>query len=246
LHPGAKYFFDPALDPVWAACQETGLPLGQHGGTGAPKYEPQSFASFMVLATEHSFFSGRSLWQLILGGVFDRFPDLKIAYIETEQWWLGPVMDLLDRREKLGDDWTEFAETLRRAKPYKRLPSDYWRTNCFIGLSPFAIDQIEIDQFGSVDRDERIGFVLRSDNAMVGVDYPHPETAYPGTLRQVKALADHPRVTEDDVRQVLFENAAELFHFDLALLKPHIERVGFHIDDVPDVGKNEMQVSSVF
>ena len=107
LHPNAKFFFDPALDPVWAACQETGLPLGQHGGTGSPKYEPQSFASFMVLATEHSFFSGRSLWQLILGGTFDRFPELKIAYIETEQWWLGPVMDLLDRREQMGDDWTD-------------------------------------------------------------------------------------------------------------------------------------------
>jgi predicted TIM-barrel fold metal-dependent hydrolase len=246
LHPGAKFFFDPALHPIWAACEETGLPLGQHGGTGAPKYEPQSFASFMVLATEHSFFSGRSLWQLILGGVFDRFPDLKIAYIETEQWWLGPVMDLLDRREKLGDDWTEFAETLRRVKPYKRLPSDYWRSNCFIGLSPFAIDQIEIDHFGSANRDEGTGFVLRSDNAMVGVDYPHPETVYPGLLRQVKALVDHPRVTEADVRKVLFENAAELFHFDPALLGPHIERVGFRIDEVPDHGQDAMPMSSIF
>ena len=78
LHPGGKYFFDPALDPVWAACVDVGFALSQHGGTGAPDYQPASFASFMVLATEHSFYSGRSLWQLILGGVFDRFPTLKI------------------------------------------------------------------------------------------------------------------------------------------------------------------------
>jgi predicted TIM-barrel fold metal-dependent hydrolase len=246
LHPGGKFFFDPALDPVWSACQDTGLPLAQHGGTGAPRYEPQSFASFMVLATEHSFFSGRSLWQLILGGVFDRFPDLKIAYIETEQWWLGPVMNLLDRREKLGDDWSEFAETLRRAKPYKRLPSDYWRSNCLIGLSPFSTDQISLDEFASVDRDSDGGFALRSDNSMVGVDYPHPETAYPGMLRQVKTFIDHPRVDDSDVRKVLFENAAELFHFDMALLGPHIERVGFRTDAVPDPGRDEMQVSSLF
>jgi predicted TIM-barrel fold metal-dependent hydrolase len=246
LHPGAKFFFDPALDPVWAACQEVELPLAQHGGTGAPRYEPQSFASFMVLATEHSFFSGRSLWQLILGGAFDRFPNLKIAYIETEQWWLGPVMDLLDRREKLGDDWTEFAETLRRAKPYKRMPSDYWRSNCFVGLSPFATDQISLDEFGSLEPEAKSGFTLRSDNSMVGVDYPHPETAYPGMLRQVKALVDHPRVTEGDVRKVLFENAADLFHFDVAHLEPHVERVGFHMDDVPEPGQDQMQVSSLF
>ena len=84
LYPGSKFFFDPALDPIWAACQEVGLPLSQHGGTGAPNYQPEGFTAFMVLSVEHSFFSGRSLWQLILGGVFERFPDLKLAFVETE------------------------------------------------------------------------------------------------------------------------------------------------------------------
>lgn len=246
LHPNAKYFFDPALDPVWTACQDTGLPLCQHGGGGAPKYEPQSFASFMVLATEHSFFSGRSLWQLILGGVFDRFPDLKIAYIETEQWWLGPVMDLLDRREKMGDDWTDFAETLRRVKPYARLPSDYWRSNCFIGLSPFTTEQLELDTFGSAGLGETKGFAIRSDNSMIGVDYPHPETVYPGLFRQVKALVDHPGVTHGDARKVFFENAAQLFRFDLAHLRPHMERVGFEFGDIPEPQQDPMQMSSLF
>ena len=92
LYPGSKFFFDPALDPIWAACTEVGLPLSQHGGIGAPDYQPQIYAAFMVLAAEHSFFSGRSLWQLILGGVFDRFPELKIAFIETEAWWIAPMM----------------------------------------------------------------------------------------------------------------------------------------------------------
>ncbi|MET0738893.1 MAG: amidohydrolase family protein, partial [Acidimicrobiales bacterium] len=55
----SKFFFDPALDPIWAAVQEVGLPLSQHGGTGAPDYQPAGFAAIMVLATEHSFYSGR-------------------------------------------------------------------------------------------------------------------------------------------------------------------------------------------
>ena len=244
LHPGAKYFFDPALDPVWAACSETGLPLSQHGGVGAPTYEPQSFASFMVLATEHSFFSGRSLWQLILGGVFDRFPNLKIAYIETEQWWLGPVLDLLDRREKTGDDWTEFAETLRRAKPYQGLPSDYWRSNCFAGLSPSLLINFDLDRFGSRNPVDK-GAVLHSENSMVGVDYPHPETAYPGLLRQVKLFVEHPSIDETDVRRVLFDNAAALFNFDRALLAPHVARVGFDVDDVPEPSADKMQMTSL-
>lgn len=233
LHPGGRYFFDPALDPIWEACQELRLPLSQHGGTGAPNYEPQSFASFMVRAAEHSFFSGRSLWQLILGGVFERFPDLKIAYVETEAWWIGPMIEMLDRRETVGDDWTEFAETLRRIKPYSRLPSEYWASNCFAGLSPFTVSQLSLEDLGSGGDVAHEGFGIRSANAMLGVDYPHPETVFPGLLREVKALVEHPRVTESDVRKVLYENAAEVFGFDLAGLRPVIDRVGFDIADVP-------------
>src|SRR5215213_767059 len=149
LYPGSKFFFDPALDPIWAACVETGMPLSQHGGTGAPDYQPLGMAAFMVLAAEHSFFSGRSLWQLILGGVFDRFPALKIAFVETETWWIAPMMDLLDQRERVMDDWTEFAQTLREAKPYSRLPSQYWLTNCYAGISPFHPAQIVASALGA-------------------------------------------------------------------------------------------------
>ena len=46
----------------------------QHGGAGAPA-SGRRVPSIMTLALEHSFFSGRSLWQLIYGGVFERFRD---------------------------------------------------------------------------------------------------------------------------------------------------------------------------
>ena len=157
LYPGSKFFFDPALDPIWAACTDVGLPLSQHGGTGAPDYQPQIYAAFMVLAAEHSFFSGRSLWQLILGGVFDRFPELKIAFIETEAWWIAPMMNLLDGRERAADDWTDFAESLRQAKPYSRLPSEYWKTNCYAGISPFHPSQVTAgDLSGAGDAERRV------------------------------------------------------------------------------------------
>ena len=230
LYPGSKFFFDPALDPIWAACQEVGLPLSQHGGVGAPNYQPPSYAAFMVLATEHSFFSGRSLWQLILGGVFERFPDLTIAYVETEAWWIAPVMALLDGRATIGDEWTEFAPSMGR--PFTRLPSEYWNTNCYAGISPFLPSQISLDHLGS-DHDQPLeGFSIRSDNAMFGVDYPHPETVFPSVSDQAAALVTNPHVTEADARKVLYENAAALYHFDMRALQPHIDRVGFELADL--------------
>ena len=53
-----------------------------------PAYSPPGFAAIMTLAMEHSFFSGRSLWQMMVGGVFDRFPDLQMVFVETEAYWM--------------------------------------------------------------------------------------------------------------------------------------------------------------
>ena len=223
--PGSRYFFDPALDPIWAACVETGLPLSQHGGVGAPDYQPRGVAAFLVLATEHSFFSGRSMWQLILGGVFDRFPDLKVAYVETEAWWLRPVMELLDRRDLVGDDWAKATGRGGETRPYRRQPSDYLRTNIYMGISPFPRPDGVADAFD----DGRETELVATGNAMIGVDYPHPETALSWLRDAVNRFSATPGITEAGARRVIYGNAAQLYGIDLAALQPHIDRVGFEL-----------------
>jgi predicted TIM-barrel fold metal-dependent hydrolase len=232
LVEGSRFFFDPALDPIWAACQEVGLPLSQHGGVGAPVYEPAGFASIMVLATEHSFFSGRSLWQMILGGVFDRFPDLKLVLVETEAWWIVPVMELLDQRAQRTDDWTDFADFMGFAGGFTRLPTEYWNTNCYAGVSPFGSGQISLDVLGTDWDNQPSGFGIHSDNAMFGVDYPHPESIFPSTMDHVAELVANPHVCEDDARKILYGNASSVYPFDLDLLQPHMDRVGFALDEI--------------
>jgi predicted TIM-barrel fold metal-dependent hydrolase len=225
--PGSRFFFDPELDPIWAACVETGLPISQHGGTGSPKYHPMGPAAFLTLATEHSFFSGRSLWQMILGGVFDRFPSLKVAYVETETWWLRPVMELMDRRDSVGDDWADAASNpiAAQKRVYMRLPSGYLKTNIFIGISPFAKSLIGADAFDD-GKDRQL---ITTANAMVGSDYPHPETALPHLRENVREFAALPGMTEEKARNVIYGNAAEFYGIDMAKLQPHIDRVGFEI-----------------
>jgi predicted TIM-barrel fold metal-dependent hydrolase len=229
LEPGGIFFFDPALDPVWAACVEVDLPVSQHGGSGAPVYDPPGFAAIMSLALEHSFYSGRSLWQMILGGVFERFPSLRVAFVETEADWIAPAVRKLDRRLQWGDDWTGWAKTLQRQRTFTRLARDYWADNCCAGISPFTIDQIPMEDLArpSADYDN---FAIGSDNAMFGVDYPHFESIFPGTASQVADLVGHPSISAEVSRKVLCENAARVYGFDLVALQPDIERVGFDVD----------------
>jgi predicted TIM-barrel fold metal-dependent hydrolase len=224
LLPGGTYFFDPVLDPVWGACEETGLPISQHGGTGAPAYDPPGFAAIMTLAMEHSFYSGRSLWQIILGGVFDRFPDLHVVFVETEVDWIEDKIVKLDERMRKADEWMGFARHMNRERLMSRSASEYWASNCSAGISPFSIEQIPIS--GIVDREDD-GFVIGTDRAMFGVDYPHFESIFPNTSDAVASLVDDPTVTDETARKILCGNAARIFGFDLDALAPDIERAGF-------------------
>jgi predicted TIM-barrel fold metal-dependent hydrolase len=224
LYPGGRYFFDPALDPIWAAIEETGLPVSQHGGAGAPVYTPPGLAAILTLAYEQAFFCGRSLWQMIVGGVFDRFPSLKVVFIETQAHWIGPALRDFDQRVSRGDDWMQFARFLGREAQFSRLPSEYWETNCYAGISPFSPLQLPVAKLGSRYEAQPGEFVIRCERAMFGVDYPHFESIYPQTWREAAQLASEPSMTESDLRRILFENAAEVYGFDMRALQPAVDR----------------------
>jgi predicted TIM-barrel fold metal-dependent hydrolase len=229
LYPGGTYFFDPVLDPVWAAIEETGLPVSQHGGAGAPAYTPPGLAAILTLAYEQAFFAGRSLWQMIVGGVFDRFPGLRVVFVETQAHWIGPVLRDFDKRVAMDDDWMKFAHFLKRERQFSRLPSQYWETNCYAGISPFSPLQVPVDKLGSGYQAEPGEFVIRCDRAMFGVDYPHFESIYPDTAEKVALLAREPTITESDLRRILSGNAAEVYGFDMQALQPVTDRAGLHL-----------------
>jgi predicted TIM-barrel fold metal-dependent hydrolase len=230
LDPGGIFFFDPALDPVWAACQEVGLPISQHGGAGAPAYDPPGFAAIMTLAVEQSFFCGRSLWQMMLGGVFERFPNLQVAWVETGPGWIPPIIAQLDRRFAQADSWVGFAVFMERAPQFTRTASEYWESNCHVGVSPFGPTQIDYAALNSAGAPNDGAFRIGSHKTMFGVDFPHFESIAPATLTVAADLVGH--LSDADAHNVLFANAAKLYGFNLAELEPHIDRVGFHLDDL--------------
>ena len=234
LNPGGIFFFDPVLDPVWAAIQDIGLPISQHGGAGLPGYSPAGFASILTVSIENAFFSNRSLWQMIVGGVFDRFPDLRVAFVETQLFFLIAAIAHLDATLSWSEDWMAFARSMKRERSCARSASEYVATNCFIGVSPFDSRQLAMSQLVGKDADGRPlpGFHIGAGNAMFGTDYPHFESIVPNTMDKVAELAGEPSVTDEDARRILFDNAANVYAFDRAVLQPHIDRVGFEIEEL--------------
>jgi predicted TIM-barrel fold metal-dependent hydrolase len=221
LLPGGTYFFDEALDPVWAAIADVDLPISQHGGNGLPRDYPPGFAAIMAIALEQSFFSGRSMWQMMIGGVFERFPTLRYVLVETMCDWVPGTIRFMDGLAGRSD-WMEFARFMGREPTMKKLPSEYWATNCFAGCSPPARTEYEM-------RHE-----LGVDTMMFGVDYPHFETVWPVTKKTVRGTLGYLEVPESEARAILMENPARAYGFDLDALAPHIERVGVDAAELLD------------
>lgn len=235
LFEGGTNFFDPVLDPIWAAVEEVGLPLSQHGGAGLPGYSAPGFATILTVSIENGFYSSRSLWQMIAGGVFDRFPDLRVVFVETQLMFMVPAIAHLDRTLTESDDWMAFARMMQRDRTVGKLASEYIGVNCFVGVSPFDPRQLPFDELVGKDvhRKPLPGFHFGSEAAMFGLDYPHFESIVPGTMDKVALLAGHPSVTQEDAERVLFRNAASVYGFDMDALEPHVDRVGFELSTIP-------------
>jgi predicted TIM-barrel fold metal-dependent hydrolase len=201
----------PAYDRLWAAIQDNGLVINQHSGQGSPHYgtDPGADALWVL---EMPFFVQRGFCQLILGGVFERFP--KLRYILTESgcaWALGLLrrMDGVWMSMKAGSTGeVDFSKSFVLPEP----PSFYAKRNCWYGASFPSPREIE-------GRD-----LVGVDHILWGNDYPHYEGCFPYSRENMRyAFAS---VDPGEVRKMLGENAAALYGFDLAALRPLAERAG--------------------
>jgi predicted TIM-barrel fold metal-dependent hydrolase len=212
-----KPLYAPDYDRFWAVCQDLGVVLNHHGGTGSPNYGPYAI-SLPIQLLEVPWFSTRSYAHLLLSGVFERFPALRYIVTEAGCAWAPSMLANLDRL------WTrvrsgyagemEFAKDVMPPEP----PSFYARRNCYYGASSPSPREL-------AGRHE-----IGVDHILWGSDYPHYEGTYPHTRKSLRrTFCD---VDRAEVRAMLGENAARLYGFDLAKLEPLAARVGPTPDEV--------------
>jgi predicted TIM-barrel fold metal-dependent hydrolase len=230
----SRSFVDTTLDPIWAACEESGLPISAHGGASLPDYGAGGFSSMMAAMAENAFFSNRSLWMLISGGVFDRFQGLRVTYVETQAYMIASALQHLDSMVDPAGDWMGFARTRNREQTTEHFASEYLGRNVFVGVSPFSPVQIPMDELlGKGSLGEPLsGVHIGADAAMFGVDFPQFESIFDSTMGQVATLVSTSGVSDQDVTKILMENAAAVYGFDRGALQPDIDRMGFDLSDV--------------
>jgi len=185
-------YFDRTYDPLWAAIQETGIPISQHVGANAALWKIFRYDSTPARGVFQSLppiFMSEVIGNWIIGGIFDRFPKLQVVLVEAGLGWIPYYLERLDNMKR-GHGWDHYD-----GMPKER-PSDYWHRN--------MMATFEEDLFG-VEQRHRIGV----DNLMWATDYPHPDSTWPHSQ---KVLETHFKdVPVEEARQMIGGNCARVY-----------------------------------
>jgi len=221
LPPDVDYvrpLYDPEYDRLWAVLEDLELPVNAHGGTGAPNYGKYPAAALLFI-TEVSFYSQRPFVQLLVSGVFERFPRLKFVMTEQGCAWVPP---LLERLDQVLDQIRRTGRTgeLAYGDEHKlpRSATEYFEQSCFMGVS----------QPGPADAAAR--HAIGAGKFMWGSDYPHDEGTWPYTREHLRQLFHDTDPSE--LQDLLAGNAAKVYGFDLTALAPIAARVGPTVEEL--------------
>ena len=174
--------------------ESLGVPVAFHGIQMAyQEHLGRRFMDNFVMAhaVAHPLEQMMALGSLLTGGVFERFPGLKAAFLEGSCSWVPWWLWTLDERvEKFGDE-ERFRLSMR--------PSEYFHRNCWVSVDPDEdVVRHALPSMGD-------------DNIVISTDWPHDDSAYPRAVDTFLALAG---VSGASKKKILWDNCARLYGLD--------------------------------
>ncbi len=188
---GDKLPDHPYWDPMYAAMQEHDLALCVHAGTDRPPYSParaeMSDNYFMLHMTGHVWQQMRVMMATVGGGIYERFPLLRIAHLESGCGWVPYWMQRMD------DHYETLGYTVPRlkAKPSEHVTGG----RCFIS---FEADEDILPAAAALMGDSQL---------LYASDYPH----YDANWEALDVIVGRSDLTDEQKRQFLGANATRLF-----------------------------------
>lgn len=189
-----KPWHDPYYEPLWETLERLQIPLGFHQATASsiPQLNRPWFSTPFGLHRAY----GQPIGQMLAvgsflgGGILERHPTLKVAFLEANCSWLPWLLWRLDEAYELEGDIDMRELTM--------LPSEYFSRQCVASVEPdetparYAID------------------FLGNDNLVYSTDYPHGDSRYPHATETFLELP----ITDEDKRKILWDNCARFYGVD--------------------------------
>ncbi len=173
-------------DPFYEEAQAMGCLLAVHGGTSEymkyTKFIQRHTTAFPIsnmLQTVH----------MVYGGVFERFPTLKVGYLETGCTWVPFFLDRMDEEwEKRG--WLETPDCKRKPSEYLKSDRVWYHAEPSESLVPQAVD------------------ILGEDTLFYASDWPHWDNEYPESVEHFWTRYD---LSEEVKRKILRDNSLAMY-----------------------------------
>ena len=195
--PEMRRYDSQEYEPLWATAEDLEMPIGLHldtnrlGSGDADGSGPEGFG-MLQRGVNADHYVRMSLAEIILSGVFERYPKLQVGAVEYGAAWVPHFLERLDYF---------YDQMSHELSPYRfkenATPRDYFHRNVFVGF-----------------QDDMVGITLRDtigvDNLTWGSDYPHQESTFPRS-RQIldEVLAD---CAEEEKAKIAGGNAARIYN----------------------------------
>lgn len=190
-----RHVHDPEMEPLWTAIEELGVPVGFHP-TGQSSLRDDIARRYLDTPNGRVIgVAGRNPIELMMcfgsmaaGGVLERHPTLRCAFLEGTCGWLPWYLWRLD------EAWEKFGPGSE--VQISELPSRYFFRQCYI----------------ATDADEKplrqVIEAIGDDSIVVSTDYPHSDGLFPTAIEEFVALEG---VSDTSKAKILWDNCARLY-----------------------------------
>jgi predicted TIM-barrel fold metal-dependent hydrolase len=192
-HLGLPSIHTGYWDPVFTACDETGVTLCMHIGSSSsnPAASPDAPEGVGVTLAFNNSFASLADW--LFSGKLMEFPKLKLAYSEGQIGWIPYALERADTVWDQHEAWIYSKELVPEP------PSTYYYGRVF---GCFTADHVGLRNLD----------IVGEDNICFETDYPHTDTSWPNSKEYVeKMVAD---LDPDVAYKVLRGNAIRMLELD--------------------------------
>jgi predicted TIM-barrel fold metal-dependent hydrolase len=197
---GQVDYYDERYVALFSIIQETGLPICCHIGLKTTlddlaQRDPTPNKGIMVPMTP--LMTAEAFGMFIMGGVFERFPDLKVVFVEPGlgwvAWWLETVDDMVKRQGYV-------------YPAIQQLPSDYYRRNIHLTFVDEALGL------------QRVRDLLGVGNILWSTDFPHPVTSWPHSRKIVEE--QFRGIPAEERKKIVSDNAVRVWNLREETVSP--------------------------
>ncbi len=181
-------------EPLFALCEEAGVVLSLHIGSGSKLPTTSADAPGAVVNTVTQLNAALALSDWLFSGILVRHPDLRIYLGESQIGWIPFVLERADAVWDIHRSWNQVT-----GSTVPEPPSSYFRSNVFCSF---------FDDPHGVRSLEEIGV----DNVMYETDYPHADSTWPDCAETAERLTKG--LDDAVIEKVVRTNALRMLGLD--------------------------------